>query len=777
MAPVPKMVSPICLIENNLNKRMSVNPQAKEVLEKISQPVVVVSIVGPYRSGKSYLMNKLAGAWKGGFPLGHTVEAKTKGIWMWCVPHPKKREHTLILLDTEGLGDVKKGETQNDNAILSLSMLLSSAMVYNSRGTIDNDALTKMHTVTELSECIMMRSSTHGGEETAVADEECSGVMPLLVWVVRDFSLKQELMGKPITEDEYLENSLRDKTPVTSLKAEHHNALKQGIRTSFPARKCFLFKNPSSDQGVTGRTLEHVPEKELDPGFVDKTKTFCQFILENAGAKTLKGQVLTGCNLGRLVESYVKVASGGSISYLERSLQDLALEDNKLAINSASDLYEKQMSSKPMDSQQDFQALHAICLEEALKHFKEKCFTYGKNQEKSEDLLKSNLMKKKDEIWKTCEDSSRHKCKGLIQRLFEPLLTAIGEQKYYVPGGHNGFVMDKKKIVETYNQEARKAAKAEEVLQEFLKSLESVETIILQTEKALEGPEKAPAGPEKDPAGSEQALPGHEKALPGKTFKRPQLVDPSDSSQLTKYIRNFKLESQTYHRILIQLFGFAGHGKSSFVNSCLYVMGNEGYKDEAGEAKSYGGKTIDRRGYKLTERITIVDNRGFGRMDSSETWEIYAQLCNFVPLNQYVVWKKTIKEKILQLEDPSVPDLIVPVLIYSAEQDFNDQESETIKEFLKNTQTLTGILPLVILTKKLSGNVESAMEKFTQLGIEQIFALENYTLSNTIATRGKHTAILKCLKELLDCVDFLLQSPVDLKKQQTARRTFLINMA
>ncbi len=43
-----------------------------------------------------------------GFALGNTIESKTKGIWMWCVSHPYKDGHTLVLLDTEGLGDVAK---------------------------------------------------------------------------------------------------------------------------------------------------------------------------------------------------------------------------------------------------------------------------------------------------------------------------------------------------------------------------------------------------------------------------------------------------------------------------------------------------------------------------------------------------------------------------------------------------------------------------------------------------------------------------------------------
>lgn len=43
-----------------------------------------------------------------GFSVGSTVQSHTKGIWMWCVPHPRNPDHTLVLLDTEGLGDVEK---------------------------------------------------------------------------------------------------------------------------------------------------------------------------------------------------------------------------------------------------------------------------------------------------------------------------------------------------------------------------------------------------------------------------------------------------------------------------------------------------------------------------------------------------------------------------------------------------------------------------------------------------------------------------------------------
>ncbi|XP_031762410.1 guanylate-binding protein 1-like [Xenopus tropicalis] len=101
------MKDPICLIENRNSNEFVINTEAEQILSQITDPVVVVAIVGKYRTGKSYLMNKLAGR-KTGFPLGSTIQSKTKGIWMWCVPHPCRPSHTLVLLDTEGLGDVEK---------------------------------------------------------------------------------------------------------------------------------------------------------------------------------------------------------------------------------------------------------------------------------------------------------------------------------------------------------------------------------------------------------------------------------------------------------------------------------------------------------------------------------------------------------------------------------------------------------------------------------------------------------------------------------------------
>lgn len=51
---------PRCLIENRDDVHLEVNEEVLSMLREITDPVVVVTIAGLYRSGKSYLMNRLA---------------------------------------------------------------------------------------------------------------------------------------------------------------------------------------------------------------------------------------------------------------------------------------------------------------------------------------------------------------------------------------------------------------------------------------------------------------------------------------------------------------------------------------------------------------------------------------------------------------------------------------------------------------------------------------------------------------------------------------------
>lgn len=60
--------------------------------------------------------------------------------------------------------------------------------------------------VTELTKHIKVKSNN---EDEADASAEFVRFFPSFIWAVRDFTLDLEANGKPITADEYLENSLK----------------------------------------------------------------------------------------------------------------------------------------------------------------------------------------------------------------------------------------------------------------------------------------------------------------------------------------------------------------------------------------------------------------------------------------------------------------------------------------------------------------------------------------------------------------------------------------
>ncbi|XP_075422694.1 guanylate-binding protein 7-like isoform X2 [Ascaphus truei] len=480
-----KMAAPVCLIENSPEGKFVVGPTAKEILSKITQPVVVVAIVGLYRTGKSYLMNKLAGVNKG-FELGATIQSHTKGIWMWCVPHPVKKDHTLVLLDTEGLGDVEKGDTKNDTMIFCLAVLLSSALVYNSKGTIDNDAIQKLHYVKELSDRIKVKSSDNEDDEA-----EFSRHFPIFIWTVRDFSLRLELEGLPVTEDEYLENALKLQKPETSLRAQNFNFPRKCLHMYFGIRKCFVFDRPVADNEILQK-VEEEPEENLSPAFVAQSKKFCDYIFNNAEAKYLNGiHRVTGTILGGLTETYIKTISSGEITCMENAVLSLSESENKAAVQEASKHYEKEMRERavfPTETMKQFMDLSGECEKEALQIFMSRSFKDKDHQFQTE--LMGIVQKEKREFSRQNEAASQKYCQSLIKKHSEDLEKAVSDASYSVPGGHQKFKAVMTQIVEKYNKEPGKGIQAEEVLQEFLKSKETIGITILRSDEALTEKEK-----------------------------------------------------------------------------------------------------------------------------------------------------------------------------------------------------------------------------------------------------------------------------------------------
>ncbi|XP_058514942.1 guanylate-binding protein 4 isoform X1 [Ochotona princeps] len=486
------MEAPICLVEN-CEEQLTLNPKALEILHKISQPVVAVAIVGLYRTGKSYLLNRLAGR-NHGFPLGSTVQSQTKGIWMWCVPHPSKPNHTLVLLDTEGLGDVEKGDPKNDSWIFALAVLLSSTLVYNSLGTINHQALEQLHYVTELTQLIRARSSSVSDEVEDSTD--FVSFFPDFVWTVRDFTLELKLNGSPITEDEYLENALK-LIPGKNPRIENSNLPRTCIRYFFPKRKCFVFDRPTSDKNLLAH-IEEVPEDQLESNFKKQSKQFCNYIFTCGKTKTLRhGIIVTGNRLGCLVEMYVNAINSGAVPCLENAVTTLAERENAAAVEKAAAHYMAQMAERvmlPADTLQELLDVHTVCEKEAIEVFMEHSFK-DENQNFQKNLAEA-IEKMKEDFLLQNEDASVKYSQAELTRLSKSLMENISGGTFSVPGGHKLYLEARKKVEKEYALVPRKGVKAKEVLQSFLQSQAATEKSILQADQALTDGQKALAAEE-----------------------------------------------------------------------------------------------------------------------------------------------------------------------------------------------------------------------------------------------------------------------------------------
>ncbi|XP_021569947.1 guanylate-binding protein 1-like [Carlito syrichta] len=509
MASEIHMERPMCLIEN-AQGQLEVNPEALEILFNIMQTVVVVAIAGQYRTGKSHLMNKLTGK-KKGFSLGATVQSHTKGIWMWCVPHPKKSKHTLVLLDTESLGDVEKGNKDNDSWILALAILLSSTFVYNSIGTITQDAMDHLQYPFMLRDRIRAKSSPNENEVEDSAD--FIGFFPEFVWTLRDVTLKLKADKQALSADEYLQNSLKLK-PGASKKDENYNLPRLCIRKFFPNKKCFIFY-PLTDWKKLAR-LETLHDDELNSDFAKQVKEFCSHIFSHSKIKTLPGGIrVNGPRLQNLVLTYVNAIKSGDLPCLENAVLALAQIENSAAVQKALTHYDQQMDQKlqlPTETLQELLDLHMASERQATEvfigssfkdigqKFQRELAAYVEphlfhmqplfQPESAKYASKSPAQKKRDDFCKQNEKASSDRCSALLQEIFKPLEEEVKEGIYSKPGGYQLFIQKIEDLKKKYSQEQRKGIQAEEILQTYLKSKEAVRDAILQTDLSVSEKEK-----------------------------------------------------------------------------------------------------------------------------------------------------------------------------------------------------------------------------------------------------------------------------------------------
>ena len=123
--------------------------------------LIILSINGPLGSGKSTLANNLINKNEHGFKAG----VKTEGIWIWGKPIVIDDGIRLLILDCQGINNNNKDDISNINQkLFILSVLLSTSLIYVTKGEITNEMISEFFSFTDLSERINIEDTNNNSK-------------------------------------------------------------------------------------------------------------------------------------------------------------------------------------------------------------------------------------------------------------------------------------------------------------------------------------------------------------------------------------------------------------------------------------------------------------------------------------------------------------------------------------------------------------------------------------------------------------------------------------
>jgi hypothetical protein len=108
------------------------------------------------------LLNLKPASRRRGFGVGPSINPCTKGLWLWGTPirgtTADGKPVNVLVVDSEGIGGLDE-DNNHDMRIFSLALLLSSFFLYNSVGSIDENALQSLSLVVNITKHIQLKSS------------------------------------------------------------------------------------------------------------------------------------------------------------------------------------------------------------------------------------------------------------------------------------------------------------------------------------------------------------------------------------------------------------------------------------------------------------------------------------------------------------------------------------------------------------------------------------------------------------------------------------------
>ncbi|KAM1041940.1 hypothetical protein FF1_031103 [Malus domestica] len=379
--------------------KLRLSREGLEAIERITNPIAAVAVIGPYRSGKSFLLNQLLSlSCYEGFGVGHMRDTKTKGIWVWGTPIELDIDGvktSVFYLDTEGFESVGKSNVYDDR-IFALATVMSSVLVYNLPETIREADIARLSFAVELAEEFYGRSAVCS--ILVVIGQDVAFEPAKLLWLIqRDF-----LQGKSVQEM-VNEALLRVPNSDGNKNIDMVNQIRDSLAIMGDNSTAFSLPQPHLER----TKLCDMKDGELDPMYVKKKEQLKQLVSSIIRPKIVQGKTLNGKEFVSFLEQILEALNKGEIP----STGSLVEVFNKGILERCLKLYHERMEKLSLPLvEQSVQEYHERSMEEVMKLFEDQHFgrhhakkSVEQLQEEVDKVFKNVVMANKYQSSKLCE--------------------------------------------------------------------------------------------------------------------------------------------------------------------------------------------------------------------------------------------------------------------------------------------------------------------------------------------------------------------------------------
>jgi atlastin len=344
--------------EDNLNEILSKVPPGWKV--------AVVSVVGAFRTGKSFLLSwflrylhtqssaskqeeadSMSTKWyetfqslgNDGFDWRGGAERNTTGIWMWSEPHfiGDDDKIAVLLVDTQGMFDHETTMALTAS-IFGLSTLLSSYQIYNVDKRIQEDNLQQLALFSEYARMAMATEHHDKNKADDEKEEDEDKPFQTMEFLVRDwqhFEEEEDYAAMEKEMEEYLEGVIAERD------AKDLQDTREQILSCFETLSCFAMTHPGfavTKKKYTGDV------NAMEKTFLHLLDRYCHRVFKGVEPKKIHGRELTAVELGSYIKAYAELfASGAHFPEAATLLEATAAANNTNAVHLAMSEYKHRM--------------------------------------------------------------------------------------------------------------------------------------------------------------------------------------------------------------------------------------------------------------------------------------------------------------------------------------------------------------------------------------------------------------------------------------------------